>query len=80
MSKTLHHNLAQRVTARFLDEQLLEKINEVREGSQPPMSPLSERGFYTAQKAVEELKRVFKNVSNGDYKVIAMLHGHDIAK
>jgi hypothetical protein len=74
--------MEQRVAARFAatDKKLLEKINKTREGTQPPKSPLSEMGFNTAMKAVEELKRVLKNVSNDDYKVIAMLHGHDIAK
>ena len=75
-------SMEQRVAARFAatDKKLLEKINKVREGTQPPKSPLSERRFNSAMKAVEELKRVLKDVSNDDYKVIAMLHGHDIAK
>lgn len=75
-------SMEQRVAARFAatDKKLLEKINKVREGTQPPKAPLSEKRFSTAMKAVDELKRVLKDVSSDDYKVIAMLHGHDIAK
>ncbi len=75
-------SMEQRVAARFAatDKKLLEKVNKVREGTRPPKSPLSETRFNTAMKAVEELKRVLKDVSGDDYKVIAMLHGNDIAK